>query len=207
MIREFLPVAREQTENGARWVWAVRDEGGRKVIHVAKLFVDTDGRPHLVTSHVANDGSPYGYSKKLWPKEKAALLASRETSSEGLADTDLGASIRPRGDVLSQGASTAAEQNIGQPKRGVNWATEGADPAGAAPGSEAREHLAGDETLGLDPATLDAPEVRPWPRWRPGANCWRGRPTPCARPRTPLTARPRDYPRVRGEDTSRAQRL
>jgi hypothetical protein len=123
VVREFLPVERTMKRGGANWTWVVRGENGHKVIHVARMFTGSDGRPHLLTSHVANEGSPYPFSKKAWPKEKAALLASRETSRVGLADTVTGASTRPHGDVLSRGASGATEGNIGQANREVNWDT------------------------------------------------------------------------------------
>ncbi len=149
VVREFLPVERSMKRGGANWTWVVRGENGHKIIHVARMFTGADGRPHLLTSHVANEGSPYPFSRKAWPKEKAALLASRETSRVGLADTVTGASTRPRGDVLSRGASSATEPNIGRANREVNWAREAAaeESAAQAHGPDAERAEAGADML------------------------------------------------------------
>ena len=128
VVGDYPPSAVEKKKGTQSRVWVVPGERGGQVIHVATLFVDKDHRPHLVTSHKANEGTPSTPSRLYTDKEKAALLASRGTSFPGPTDTGLGPSTR-----TTQGASIAAEQNIGQPKREVNWARAGADPDGAAP--------------------------------------------------------------------------
>ncbi len=149
VVRDYAPSAVKMERGTQTRVWVVPGGRGGQVIHVAKLFSDQDGRPHLVTSHTANQSTPYAPSRLYTDKEKAALLASRGTSLPGPADTGLGPSTR-----TTQGASMAAEGNIEQAKRGVNWATEQADQVERAPA------LVDDETLGLDPKTLDDPEAR-----------------------------------------------
>lgn len=136
VVRDFHPSDVTRDADGVLAMrWAVRGKRGEKVVHVAKLFRDADGMPHLVTSHVANEAAPYKFSRKIWPKERADLRASLKSSSEGLQDTGPGASIRPHGDVLSRGAgksavgkeadaSTLSANNIAPAKHKVNWSTE-----------------------------------------------------------------------------------
>jgi hypothetical protein len=161
VIREYEP-AEVRVENGsAAWTWVVRGQDGGKVIHVAKLFTEGDGRPHLVTSHVANEGSPYPFSRELTTKEKAALLESLDRPREAVQDTARALNLSQQ----RESGSAASVEDIGRPAREVNWATERVErvdaPEPVRPRGESKAVAAGEERVpGLDPKTLEAPEAR-----------------------------------------------